>query len=407
MNTNSDVRTDVLIVGAGPAGLCLAKALSGHDLKIMLVEQQNIDVLLDPPFDGREIALTQNSANLMRQLGIWEKISSRALSPLRDAHIYDGSSEKAMVIGHELSTFNELGWLVSNHLIRKAAYEAVLDAIELHQDITILASEKVVDIKTSHENAYVTLESGKRIYAQLIVAADSRFSSTRRAIGIPANMHDFGRNMLVCAMTHEKPHHHVAWEWFDYGQTLALLPMNPHSSTKEYQSSIVITLPDQEMAELMRLDDDAFARNVEVRFAHRLGKMSLVSTRHSYPLVTVYPERLVAERFATVGDAAVGMHPVTAHGFNFGLLSIDYLSKEVIEAKRQGVDIANQAFLNRFERRHRRATRPLYFLTRLITEIYTRQSSPLRLLRQAALRVGQALPLFRRAIAASLTGSHR
>ena len=312
-----------------------------------------------------------------------------------------------MIIGHELSAFSELGWLVSNHLIRKAAYESVQDAIDSHQDITIWASERVVDIKTNHEHGCVTLESGKKIYAQLIVAADSRFSSTRRAIGIAANMHDFGRNMLVCAMTHEKPHAHAAWEWFDYGQTLALLPMNPHPVTQEYQSSVVITLPDQEMAELMNLDDDAFARNAEERFAHRLGKMTLVSTKHSYPLVAVYPERLVAQRFATVGDAAVGMHPVTAHGFNFGLLSIDYLSKEVLEAKKQGMDIANKALLERFEKRHRRATRPLYMLTRLITEIYTRQSPPLKFLRRAALRIGQALPHFRKAIAASLTGSHR
>ena len=50
-------------------------------------------------------------------------------------------------------------------------------------------------------------------------------------MGIAAHMHDFGKNMLVCAMTFEKPHHFAAWEWFGYGQTLALLPMNPHPVT--------------------------------------------------------------------------------------------------------------------------------------------------------------------------------
>ncbi|TNF08173.1 MAG: FAD-dependent oxidoreductase, partial [Pseudomonadales bacterium] len=31
---------DIVIVGAGPAGLCLARALSGHGLSIMLLERQ-------------------------------------------------------------------------------------------------------------------------------------------------------------------------------------------------------------------------------------------------------------------------------------------------------------------------------------------------------------------------------
>ena len=31
---------DIVIVGAGPAGLCLARALSGHGLSIVLLERQ-------------------------------------------------------------------------------------------------------------------------------------------------------------------------------------------------------------------------------------------------------------------------------------------------------------------------------------------------------------------------------
>jgi 2-polyprenyl-6-methoxyphenol hydroxylase-like FAD-dependent oxidoreductase len=57
-------------------------------------------------------------------------------------------------------------------------------------------------------------------------------------------------------------------------------------------------------------------------------------------LVGVWSRRLVAQRFAVVGDAAVGMHPVTAHGFNLGLRSIDTLSHALIPAHQKGQDIA-------------------------------------------------------------------
>ena len=47
------------VIGAGPAGLCLAQALSGQGLAIGIVEQQPQAAIAAPAFDGREIALTQ------------------------------------------------------------------------------------------------------------------------------------------------------------------------------------------------------------------------------------------------------------------------------------------------------------------------------------------------------------
>ena len=47
--------------------------------------------------------------------------------------------------------------------------------------------------------------------------------------------------------------------------------------------------------------------------------MRLMGERHSYPLMAVHASSFFANRCALIGDAAVGMHPVTAHGFNLGL----------------------------------------------------------------------------------------
>ena len=397
---------DILISGAGPAGLCLARALSGQGLRIALVEQQPLATLEQPAFDGREIALTQHSTQLMRRLDLWERISPQALSPLRDARILNGASPFAMVIDHGLTRYSELGWLVSNCLIRRAAFESVQAARQANGDITLLAGETVSGVSSDAQGAQVSLASGAVLSARLLVAADSRFSATRRDMGIAAEMHDFGQTMLVCMVTHEAPHHHAAWEWFDYGQTLALLPMNPDLVTGAQRSSVVLTLPRQAIEPLLALEADAFGREMTRRFAGRLGAMTLASTRHAYPLVAVYPRRMVARRFACVGDAAVGMHPVTAHGFNFGLLSIDALAQGVLAAHAAGSDIASDAVLARYEQVHRRATRPTYLATQLITRLYTQDSLPARALRDAALHLGERFLPFKRALAASLTASH-
>lgn len=398
------MHADVVIVGAGPAGLCLARSLSGQGLKIVIVEQQSSASLESPAFDGREIALTQHSAQILKTLGLWNAIDAHDLAPLRDAKVFDGATAQAMRIGHELSAYPELGWLVSNHLIRKAAFECVQAATQQHGDVTLITDQKVVGVVTSEASAKATLGNGQTVTARLLVAADSRFSSTRRMLGIPAKMHDFGKNMVVCCMEHEQPHNFTAWEWFDYGQTLALLPMNPDPVTGKHRSSVVITQPSVEAERLMALPIEAFNAEVACRYQHRLGVMQLRSTRHNYPLVGVYPTRLVATRFAAVGDAAVGMHPVTAHGFNFGLLGVATLSQSVLAAHRLGADIANPELLARYARQHRRATLPLYLTTQLIVALYTQDSRPAKFLRKLGIGLGDRLTPFKRAIAHSLAG---
>ena len=154
------------------------------------------------------------------------------------------------------------------------------------------------------------------------------------------------------------------------------------------------------------MDAQEFGRNVSRRFQNRVGAMQLSSTRHAYPLVAVYPDRLVATRFATVGDAAVGMHPVTAHGFNFGLRGISTLAGQLRAAQAAGQDIAAPGLLARYERAHRNATLPLYVATTLVARLYTTDHPPARLLRDAALRVAQNLPPFKRLVAATLSGQH-
>jgi len=384
---------DVMIVGAGPAGLCFARALADTPLTVLLIERQPQASLADPPFDGREIALTHRSAATLRRLGVWERIPATDISPLRDAKVLNGQSHYAMQITHEDGRRDELGYLVSNHLIRRAAFAAAMDSPQT----TLLAGAAVTHIEADHDAAHLTLASGQRLSAPLVVAADSRFSETRRAMGIPAAMHDFGRTMLVCVMSHTVPHEHVAWEWFDYGQTLAMLPMNGE------RASVVITLPHHEIEHLMVMDEDAFARDAAKRFLNRLGAMRLISTRHAYPLVGVYPRRFVAQRFAVVGDAAVGMHPVTAHGFNLGLLGTELLAKGIRLALGRRSDIAAADLLSKYERDLRIATRPLYVATRMIATLYTNDSLPARFLRDAALRIGNRFTPFRRALAGSLT----
>ena len=388
------MQCDIAIVGAGPAGLCFARALAGSGLKVVLVEQAAAERLADPPDDGREIALTHHSQRLMAKLGLWERLREEEIGLLREAKVLDGDDRDGLLFTSEEAGKDNLGWMVGNHAIRRAAWEAVAG----QPDLTLLDGEKVSLVHADAAGAVLALSDGRELRAQLLVAADSRFSETRRAVGIRASMHDFGRTMLVCRMRHEVPHAQTAWEWFRYGQTLALLPLHDPQV-----SSAVLTLPQQEIQRLQALDEAAFNADMQARFDGRLGTMTRLTPPVAYPLVGVYAERFIARRFAAIGDAAVGMHPVTAHGFNFGLHSVEALSGRLLRARHAGQDCATGAVLRSYERSHQRATRPLYEATRAIAGLYGDDRPAARALRKFALGLGRHASPFRRLVMAGLT----
>lgn len=383
---------DIVIIGAGPVGLCLARAFSALSLRVALVERQPLAAIAEPAFDGREIALTHASMRILRQLGVWERIPQEEVSPLRTARVMTGHSPREMIVDAGLAGHDRLGALVPNQRIRQAAWQAVAEA----QGVNCLAEARVEALRIDDECAEVALQDGQCLRAPLLIAADSRFSETRRTLGIGAIQQDFGKTMLVCRMQHERSNHGEAWEWFDHGQTLALLPLGEHLS------SAVLTVVDAEARALLRMPEDAFAAEMRRRYDGRLGDMQLQGERHAYPLVGVYARRFVGPRFALAGDAAVGMHPVTAHGFNLGLASVERLAELARTAQAQGRDLGDAGLLARYQRRHRAGTWPLYQATRTIVGVFTDDRPPVRLLRAAILGAGQRLLPFRRALASTL-----
>lgn len=379
--------TRILIIGAGPAGLAMARSLSGQGLDLQVFERASRASLAAPADDGREIALTHRSVRLLRELGHWERLQANEIGLLREAWVLDGDARDGLRFPRPEAQGEggPLGWLVPNHALRRAAF----GALEECADVTLHTDASVAEVHTDAHHARLVLADGRCFEGDLLLAADTRFSFARRALGIAAEHHDFGKVMLVGRARHDAPHGGTAWEWFRYGRTLALLPLHdPHTS------SIVVTAAPAEARDWQARPLATLGKHLAEAFDHRLGRMEALGPLQAYPLVGVYPKRFVGERFALIGDAAVGMHPVTAHGYNFGLLGVATLSAVLLDARRRGRPLHAPAGLADYERRHRRATRPLYMATRLLAGLYTDDRWPARAVRKAALAVADRIPGF-------------
>lgn len=385
-------KVDVAIIGAGPVGLSLVNLLAGSGLAVAVIEQQPAGRLSNPAFDGREIALTHASRSWLEQAGIWQQLDPAAIWPLRQASVRDRHLPFALDVDNQRDPAGApLGWLVSNWRIRQAAWEAASQ----HEGWQLHAGVGLEGLQRQADGWLLQLADGRQLRAATVIAADSRFSSTRRLLGVGARSRDHGTAMVVCNMRIEKDHQQVAWEWFGDGCTRALLPLQPGVA------SAVVTLPMARAQALTSLDEQDFAEQVQTLFQSRWGAMQACSSAHLYPMVTVYADRFAGSGFALAGDAAVGMHPVTAHGFNFGLRSAGVLARSL---RASHGPTARDAALARYAREHRLATAPLFTATGVVAGLFADSRWPARLARGGAMALASAMPPFRQLLRSHLTG---
>ncbi len=389
--------SDVIIIGAGAVGLSCASSLSSLGLEIVLIEKQDEIQLSNPAYDGREIALTHLSKQLLEKTGAWHHLDPDSISFVKEAKVLDGGSSYSLDFDYREVCEDTLGFMVSNHRIRKALYQEV----KTRSNIRLICNQSIDHIRTTHSNAEIKLNDGRVLSSGLIIASDGRFSTSRTAMGISTKMYDFGKTAIVCKVSHELPHQDTAYECFRYGNTLAVLPLSGNNS------SIVMTIPSDQKTDILDLTDKELGEMITVQFKglveNHFGDMEIASQRFSYPLIASYANRFFANRFAIIGDAAVSMHPVTAHGYNFGLKGQYLLSEEIKKARYVGNDIGSLSILKEYDRTYKRASKPLYLATNALVKLYTNEHPFPKVLRKAVLRLGNVLPPAKRAIMHQLT----
>lgn len=442
MNPNDTAeRVDVLIAGAGPTGLSAALALAPLGLRVVLVDPQDAAQLADPPPDGRELALTHRTEALLRRWGLWDRLPDGARAPLQAASVSTGGAQAALRLDASHgwrgllarpalprpgwlpasvpwlpdgmagapagagpvrpdASLVHLGTLVSQHALRRALWEGCA----AQPGVRVLAGHRLEAMHRDDEGVTVRLAGpggeARALRASLLVAADGRLSAVRRMAGMAADLHDFGRSAIVCRMRHERAHQQVAHEAFHHGHTLAVLPLADapdDGAGPRHRASFVVTAPSELAQRWMALSAADYAATVEPWLDGQLGRLRPgpgdESRRHLYPLVATWAPRLVSRRVALVGDAAVGMHPVTAHGFNLGLYGAETLARQIGRRARGGrVDPADPRALDAYDREHRDTARWIFHGTNAIVRLFTDDRPAARLARQATLHLAERLP---------------
>ena len=207
---------------------------------------------------------------------------------------------------------------------------------------------------------------------------------------------DYGQTGIVCAISHELPHHNLALEHFLPSGPFAVLPMAPSADAEDggalNVSAVVWTERARTARTMLTLDDERFAREIRRRLGDHLGAVRTVGRRWNYPLSAMLAHRYVDTRLALAGDAAHAIHPVAGQGLNLGFRDAIALAALVIEAKAAGEDVGSARLLARYQRARRPDNLAMLTMTDALDRLFSTDHPAVRAMRDLGHRGGESAP---------------
>lgn len=378
----NDQQADIIIVGAGMVGSAAALSLARQGYKITLIEASEIPQWSEDEYALRVSAISAASERLLMDIGAWQKIAERRVSPYESMHVWDASGTASLDFNAADSGQACLGYIVENNLINTC----LLEQINGMPNVKLINGARLSGMTWLDDCVEVKLDSGNEIRATLIIAADGGNSQVRAHCGIGSSRHDYQQTGIVTRVRTSLPHEHTAWQRFLPTGPLAFLPLADGSCS-------IVWSADKEFAEeLLALDDEVFSQHLAEAFEHRLGDVELLSSRAGFPLILANADSYSTERVVLLGDAAHRVHPLAGQGVNLGFQDVIDLTSILFEAVQNGRDLADPLYLRKYSRRRRADAGMMLAGMDGIQRVFTSQHKSVQKSRNLAMDLINRLP---------------
>jgi 2-octaprenyl-6-methoxyphenol hydroxylase len=371
---------DLIIVGGGLAGNCLALALKESGLNCAIIEAYTPEQLKNSPAGDRALALAAGTVQLLEELNAWQGCESFA-SPIKNIHISDKGHFGKTRLSAEKENVAALGYVITARDIETHVADLVANT-----NATRITPAKVIALQSDNSHIEVSIQQGEdqqTLRASLLVGADGGQSSIRQLLGISQQITDYRQTALVTTVTSTLPHHNTAYERFTNSGPLALLPLG------HKQSAVVWTRRTDEANTLIQTDEATFLAELQQCFGYRLGKLSLSAPRRSFPLSLIRAERMLGDRAVIIGNAVHQLHPVAGQGFNLGLRDVMELAERI---KQHGGDLGNTEFLQAYAKARQKDHDVVIGFTNNVVRIFSNDWLPLAAVRNVGLTLLDHLP---------------
>ena len=318
-------RTQVAIIGGGPAGLLLSHILDRNGVDSIVLERQSRTYVLERIRAG---VLEDGTVRLLREVGLGERMDC-------EGHPHDGSAiawegrprffiDTKRFTGKQLMTYGQTSLTEDLYAARDAAGGKVIDEasnVRLHE----LTSQQ--PFVTYAKNGLV-----QRIECNYVAGCDgfhgvSRTSIPAAALKTYEKGYPFG---WLGIMSETPPFPDMVYCYHHRGFALASM-RKPMLSRYYIQCELD--------AKLENWPDDRFWREFKVRCPADMAERIVTGPsieKSIAPLRSFVAEPMCYGRLFLAGDAAHIVPPTGAKGLNLAVSDVFYLSRGLIEAYRTG-----------------------------------------------------------------------
>jgi p-hydroxybenzoate 3-monooxygenase len=348
-------RTQVAIIGGGPAGLLLSHILDRNGVDNIVLERQSRTYVLERIRAG---VLEDGTVRLLREVGLGERMD-------REGHPHDGSAiawegrprffiDTKRFTGKQLMTYGQTSLTEDLYAARDAAGGRVIDEasnVRLHE----LTSQQ--PFVTYAKNGLV-----RRIECDYVAGCDgfhgvSRTSIPAAALKTYEKGYPFG---WLGIMSETPPFPDMVYCYHHRGFALASM-RKPMLSRYYIQCDLDTKLEDW--------PDERFWHEFKARCPLDMAERIVAGPsieKSIAPLRSFVAEPMRYGRLLLAGDAAHIVPPTGAKGLNLAVSDVFYLSRALIEAYRTG----NSTYLDRYSdmalRRVWSSARVSWWLTMLL-----------------------------------------
>jgi 3-(3-hydroxy-phenyl)propionate hydroxylase len=380
----SDVVHPVVIVGAGPVGLCAAIDLVQQGVKVVLVD--NDDTLSS---GSRAICFAKRTLEIFDRLGCGERMVQKGVSWnvgkvfLQDELIY--TFDLLPETGHARPAFINLQqYYVEGYLADRAVQ---LDNLQIRWKSTVVGLTQRGD----HVELQIETPDGRYpLRARYVVAADGARSALRSLLGLDSRGRTFKDRFLIADVKMKASFPTERWFWFDP-------PFHRNQSVLLHRQPDNVWRIDFQLG----WDADPVAEKAPERVIPRVKALLGENVEFELEWVSVYTFsclRMDSFRHGRVlfaGDSAHGVSPFGARGANSGVQDADNLAwklRLVVNGD------APSALLDTYASEREYAADENILNSTRATDFITPKSAVSRLFRDATLKLAKDCAFARRIV---------
>lgn len=348
--------TDIVIVGAGIAGLTLACLLAKHtSYRIVIVERSDLQPQPHTGTAPRVSAVNSLSVKLWEHLDIWNQSALQA-SPYKHMRVWDHCGG-SISFDAPFQSHQPLGYVVQDALLQ----QVLLAKLRTNSQVRLLTQQECLKIDQYNDAVRLELKEGS-VNGRYLIGCDGAQSWVREQANIALKSWEYENTAIVAHVTTENEHHQTARQKFTTEGPLAFLPL-----LDVHQSSIVWSVPPERAEHLMQLSETDFLKELTFTSEGILGDVTQVSKRYTFPLKMRHVKDYVNGHIILCADAAHTIHPMAGQGLNLAMQDVLALADVFIAVQ---LDANLSKSLRQYERSRKTENWQMILALEVIRKLY-------------------------------------